>query len=294
MNDDPTPDAPQGTGHRPARRHPARRRPPLRPHAGSAARRPLGVGVARQRVARQPGHVRALVRAAAPLAGQAPYGTAPSGASRRPARGDAAAARVRHPGRPGGSAAPEAGRRRRGHRRRGVPALGRARLGRHRRSSLERAGAFDQTVAGLEPGAAQPAARPAARHHRRVLGGHRRRRRVGPAVVKITTQGAAHQDPFGSVPIERRRAPGSSTTPNGWILTNRHVVADARHAHRGAQGRPPVRGHGLRHRHPDRPRHRQGRRDRPARRAHRHAATASRSASSSSPSAARWAPTRSR
>ncbi len=49
--------------------------------------------------------------------------------------------------------------------------------------------------------------------------------KVGPAVVKITVEGTA-SDPFGSVPSEGVGS-GFIYDPNGWILTNRHVVADA-------------------------------------------------------------------
>jgi 2-alkenal reductase len=49
--------------------------------------------------------------------------------------------------------------------------------------------------------------------------------RVGPAVVKITVAGTT-QDPFGSVP-SRGVGSGFIYDAGGWILTNRHVVADA-------------------------------------------------------------------
>ena len=49
--------------------------------------------------------------------------------------------------------------------------------------------------------------------------------RVGPAVVKIEVQGNSSQiDPFGSVPVEGIGS-GVIYDPNGWILTNKHVVA---------------------------------------------------------------------
>jgi S1-C subfamily serine protease len=48
--------------------------------------------------------------------------------------------------------------------------------------------------------------------------------RVGPAVVKISTQGGT-EDPFGGIPSGV--GSGFVYDPDGWILTNRHVVADA-------------------------------------------------------------------
>ncbi len=49
--------------------------------------------------------------------------------------------------------------------------------------------------------------------------------KVGPAVVKITVEGASN-DPFGGVPSEGVGS-GFIYDSNGWILTNRHVIADA-------------------------------------------------------------------
>jgi len=49
--------------------------------------------------------------------------------------------------------------------------------------------------------------------------------RVGPAVVKITTQGSTSTDPFGGIPSSGVGS-GLIYDANGWILTNRHVVAD--------------------------------------------------------------------
>jgi serine protease Do len=50
--------------------------------------------------------------------------------------------------------------------------------------------------------------------------------RVGPAVVKITTGGTSAEDPFGGGFVEGVGS-GFIYDANGWILTNRHVVADA-------------------------------------------------------------------
>ena len=49
--------------------------------------------------------------------------------------------------------------------------------------------------------------------------------RIGPAVVKISTQGNT-QDPFGTIPSSGVGS-GFIYDANGWILTNRHVIADA-------------------------------------------------------------------
>ena len=73
--------------------------------------------------------------------------------------------------------------------------------------------------------------------------GHRQRQRRRLGVIPATGVGS-----------------GVIFDSNGWILTNHHVVAGRREARRRAQGRPRVPRHGLRHRHADRPRDRQGRR----------------------------------
>jgi serine protease Do len=49
--------------------------------------------------------------------------------------------------------------------------------------------------------------------------------KVGPAVVKISVEGAS-QDPFSGTPTEGVGS-GLIYDSNGWIVTNRHVVADA-------------------------------------------------------------------
>jgi S1-C subfamily serine protease len=49
--------------------------------------------------------------------------------------------------------------------------------------------------------------------------------KVGPAVVKISVEGAS-QDPFSGTPTEGVGS-GLIYDANGWIVTNRHVVADA-------------------------------------------------------------------
>ena len=129
---------------------------------------------------------------------------------------------------------------------------------------LERAGAFDQRRSGLDHRHRHPDGLPAAGDHRRVVGGHRRRR-----------EGRARrrQDRHR----RRRRRPvhraGRRLGPDLRLerLDPHQPARDRRRqqAHRRAQGRPPVPGHGLRHRHPDRPRDRQDRPDRPADRADR-------------------------
>ena len=131
---------------------------------------------------------------------------------------------------------------------------------------LDQAGAFDDTTpastvgSGQQTGAQQPVT---IDESSAVIDAAAK---VGPAVVKIDTVGAS-ADQFST----ETSGVGSGVIydSRGWILTNRHVIADAQQAHRGAQGRPPVPGPRVRHRHPHRPRHRQGRPDRPAGRADR-------------------------
>ncbi len=80
----------------------------------------------------------------------------------------------------------------------------------------------------------------AAGDHRRVVGGHRAPppRSARPS-SRSTTVGASG-DPFGGRDPEGVGS-GVIYDAEGWILTNRHVVADADKLTGRAQGRPPVR-----------------------------------------------------
>ena len=90
---------------------------------------------------------------------------------------------------------------------------------------LERAGAFDQaapasTIAtGTQTGSQQPVT---IDESSAVIDAAAK---VGPAVVKIDTVGAA-ADPF----TEQGVGSGLIYDSSGWILTNRHVIADAEQA----------------------------------------------------------------
>ena len=130
---------------------------------------------------------------------------------------------------------------------------------------------------------------PAAGDDRRVVGGHRRGREGRARRRQDRHRGRDRR------PVHRA---GRRLRPDLRLerLDPHQPARDRRRqqAHRRAQGRPPVPGHGLRHRHPDRPRDRQDRPDRPADRADRRTPTASRSGSWSSRSGARSGPTRSR
>ena len=94
---------------------------------------------------------------------------------------------------------------------------------------------------------------------------------VSPAVVTIQADGITSTDPTtGQTGTGSAIGSGVIFDANGLILTNHHVVeGNPVEAHGDAQGRPLVRRLRLRCRHPHRPRHRQGRRDRPADRADR-------------------------
>ncbi len=76
------------------------------------------------------------------------------------------------------------------------------------------------------------------------------------------TSGSRHGD-HGVIPATGVGS-GVIYDSDGWILTNRHVVEGSQTLRGRAQGRPRLRGQGLRHRHADGPCHRQGRCDGPA------------------------------
>ena len=92
--------------------------------------------------------------------------------------------------------------------------------------ALERAGAFDQPAPASNPSVAQPIAgqQPVTIDESSAVIGAAER--VGPAVVKISTNGATTQDQFGAIPTTGVGS-GVIYDSSGWILTNRHVVADA-------------------------------------------------------------------
>jgi S1-C subfamily serine protease len=90
--------------------------------------------------------------------------------------------------------------------------------------ALQRAGAFDQASvpvatsgAGQVTGASVPVT---IDESSAVIDAAAR---TSPAVVKITTEGQS-EDPFGSVPSDGVGS-GFIYDPDGWIVTNRHVVA---------------------------------------------------------------------
>ena len=89
--------------------------------------------------------------------------------------------------------------------------------------------------------------------------------KASPAVVRITRQ--RHRPELGDASSPRDGVgSGVIFDSNGWILTNRHVVAGTTDLTVELKDGRSTTGDGLRHRHADRPRDRQGRRDRPARR----------------------------
>jgi len=89
---------------------------------------------------------------------------------------------------------------------------------------LDRAGAFDATViAPVSGGALATVGAPVTIDESSAV--IDAAARVGPAVVKITTESQS-ADPFGNVQTEGVGS-GVIYDAAGWILTNRHVVADA-------------------------------------------------------------------
>ncbi len=90
---------------------------------------------------------------------------------------------------------------------------------------LERTGAFDQPAPASDAGLAQPTSGQLPVTINESSAVIDAAARIGPAVVKITTQGTT-TDPFGSIPSSGVGS-GFIYDANGWILTNRHVVADS-------------------------------------------------------------------
>ncbi len=129
--------------------------------------------------------------------------------------------------------------------------------------ALNAAGALDRPVAAVTAPQSHQRRRPPAGRHRRIVGDHRRRGQGQPGRRQDPRhRRERHRQPRGH-PADRCRLgghlqqqrldPDQPSRRRGW-----------REVRRRAQGRPdPVR-HGLRHRHADRPGHRQGRRHGPA------------------------------
>ena len=291
MNDEP--DAGRAPGrrqHRPAGRHPARRRPPLRPDARPATRRPLGVGRAGAGAARR------ATAGTQPAPGEPPPRPARPGMGQPPTVD--AAARLQRAGPPPADA--EAPRRRPGrrHRRRRPRSCPPSSRPAAPSLVLDRTGALDRTGRPVaRPGATQQTGAPQPVTIDESSAVIDAAAKAGPGGRQDHDRRPArrHDDPFGGELPATGIGSGVIYDANGWILTNRHVVAGAtdRAGPGRAQGRPPVRGPRLRHRHADRPRDRQGRRARPPGRGAWASSTGSRSASSWSRSAARSACTRS-
>ena len=224
MNDDQTPDAPQGTGPdqlddtQPVEVPRYAPTPDPRPDARWAWAAPASASPASQATSDR-------WYEPTPAPGQAPYGTAPSwgqpvtgtGTPPPPAWGTQAVQADSKPRKRGGA---------------GVGTIVAASMLSAVLASggtvlaLERAGAFDQPAPASTTSVAQPAAgqQPVTIDESSAVIGAAER--VGPAVVKISTMGTATQDQFGSIPSSGVGS-GFIYDPNGWIVTNRHVVADA-------------------------------------------------------------------
>ena len=268
MNDDP--DGGRSPGRRPtrsARRHAARRGPPLRADPRSATRRPWAWASTGDPAGASPWQDPATRPAGA---GPAAPGGAYAGRGRRAGRAMGSLARARARARLGAARA-----RRHAPDEAGRPARRRPRdrssRSRSCRRSSPRAARCSSSTAPAPSTDAAPGLDHRDRHRRRAPSSRspstsRRRSstpppRSGPPSSRSTPVGASRR------PV-RRRAQGVGSgviyDSNGWILTNRHVVADASKLTVELKDGRQFPGTRLRHRHPDRPRDRQDRRDRPA------------------------------
>ncbi len=90
---------------------------------------------------------------------------------------------------------------------------------------LDRTGAFDRTVIQTPTGTGTTTTNPQPVTIDESSAVIDVAARLSPAVVKITVEGQS-TDPFGNVPSEGVGS-GVIYEPNGWILTNRHVVSGA-------------------------------------------------------------------
>ena len=90
--------------------------------------------------------------------------------------------------------------------------------------ALMGSGALDRAPGGLGRNPGRHGRRPPAGDHRRIVRRHRCRRQAGPGGRPDLRHRNHHGRSSAGRSPRRGSAPGSSSTPGGWILTNRHVV----------------------------------------------------------------------